>query len=87
MTLSVTELNAGGQATVSISNSSRTNMDVTVTITNDIGGEITVQVPMDATGNGSANFTVPEWDVANVSDGRCDDIREPINQQAGAGEG
>ena len=59
---------------VNVTGSSRTNQTITVNINNGEAGTDTIDVNIDGNGNGSANWTVPDWDLANFEDGHCENV-------------
>lgn len=74
ITVDPANLTAGATATVCIKNSSHGGTIVDVRIDNGEGQEQTLQVELDADGNGCAEWVVPPWPLANFNYGSCPEV-------------
>ena len=82
--ISVDNLVQGGQATVTVTSSSRIGQTVTVTITSGTGDQDSVDVVIGEDGKGTSSWQVPEdWEEATFADGVCDEINRIIAQGTG----
>jgi hypothetical protein len=72
----------GQTVTVSYSDPSKPNQTVTVEIDNGgfpVATVVTVEIQLDAQGNGSKRWTVPEWDAARFNAPGCEQESRSID--------